>query len=611
MTSSTTSSLSTITNTSTPIVILSWLNIRTECSILLDLASPVILAYLLNYSLLLTSQVIVGRLGASALAAASLATVWANATGHAIAIGSSSACDTLSSQAFGAGNIPRIGHILQRAVAIMASLCILILLAWIFAEHALLILGQDPTVASMAGTYVQLLMLGFPAISIYEVLKRSLLSMNITLPQVFICAIAVPINACLGLFFMYCTPLGFLGPPLALSISQIFMLCMMISYLRWHRSINKIAFTLKQRWLRLVGHDVDNTSTTTNKSLPIIESTKTFAPPGIQNNEADKQHLSMDANEGTIDNTLVNTNTVVSTENTMQQESIVSTTLNSTEETNLPTIVEVKKETIITPSSTATISTTRVSTSTNVDDILDLALSDKFSLSIALSGWWEYLSLGLPSAALLLTEWGSFECAAIIAGIISTESLAAHTVIASTAALSFMPCLGLSVATGIRIGQLCGENEPARARLAFSSVLILDIIYAFMNLVIVIGVSGVWGRLFTDDLVVVEIVAQYMWILGIYSVFDSLQCICAGALRGLGLPVWGTIINVIGWFAVALPLAWVFSIELVWELAGIWIAFTIGVFVVFSLMMMVLLTRNWTKIAESARNRALQGKAVE
>jgi MATE family multidrug resistance protein len=86
------------------------------------LAGPVSLTYFLSFSLNIVNLVVVGHVGASALAAAALGSMFANACGYSIVFGTAGACDTLQSQAFGAGNLPRVGAITMRGILILLLL---------------------------------------------------------------------------------------------------------------------------------------------------------------------------------------------------------------------------------------------------------------------------------------------------------------------------------------------------------------------------------------------------------------------------------------------------------------------------------------------------------
>ena len=96
----------------------SWSAFFIEVRAVATLAAPVAGTYLLSFMLNISSALIVGHVSATALAASALGNMFANATGFSITYGACSAVDTLSSQAFGANNLARVGYISQRGMLV-------------------------------------------------------------------------------------------------------------------------------------------------------------------------------------------------------------------------------------------------------------------------------------------------------------------------------------------------------------------------------------------------------------------------------------------------------------------------------------------------------------
>jgi MATE family multidrug resistance protein len=182
-----------------------------EAVALLRLAFPAAITYLVGFCLQIISIVAVGHVGARELAASALANMYCNATGYAWLYGLCSAVDTLSSQAVGAKNLPRVGHVTQRGLGIMAVALIPVTLLWwncgLILEH----LGQEPETVKLAEVFARLLIPGCPAAMMYEVLKKHLQSCGHMLPPMVIATVAVPINALLAYALVYHTELSFLG----------------------------------------------------------------------------------------------------------------------------------------------------------------------------------------------------------------------------------------------------------------------------------------------------------------------------------------------------------------------------------------------------------------
>ena len=108
-----------------------WQLILHEFWVLFRGSIPVILAYALQNSLQTFSVLIVGRLSPEALATAAFAYMFAMATGWLIALGGTTAIDTLASASFtGSKNPHDLGIILQRAFVVLLIFYIPVAILW-------------------------------------------------------------------------------------------------------------------------------------------------------------------------------------------------------------------------------------------------------------------------------------------------------------------------------------------------------------------------------------------------------------------------------------------------------------------------------------------------
>jgi multidrug resistance protein, MATE family len=119
---------------------------------------PVILAYTLQNSLQTASVLIVGRISPEALATAAFAYMFAMATGWLIALGGTTAIDTLASAGFtGSKNPHDLGIILQRGVTVLTLFYIPVVILWIFSEPVFKLLGQEAYIARDAARFLTVL----------------------------------------------------------------------------------------------------------------------------------------------------------------------------------------------------------------------------------------------------------------------------------------------------------------------------------------------------------------------------------------------------------------------------------------------------------------------
>jgi MATE family multidrug resistance protein len=129
-----------------------------------------------------------------------------------------------------------------------------------------------------------------------------------------------------------------------------------------------------------------------------------------------------------------------------------------------------------------------------------------------------------------------------------------------------------------------------------------------VNLVFIVSVGHVWASAFTSDPDVRASVADIIWILSIFSVFDFIQCVLSGVLRGLGKQKVGATTNLIAWWVVSLPAAFVFGRVLGGGLLGIWMGAMAGVVVQAVVMAAYLLRMDWPTVVAAAAQREAAGR---
>lgn len=573
-----------------------------EFFIILTLCGPVVLTYLVGFLQAIVSQILVGHLGAAALASSTLANMFANALGNSIIIGTTSASDTLISQAFGARNFRRIGIITQRGIAVGFVLGIPIGLLWWNSDILLQALDQPPEVIELSHWYIRVLLAGVPAAIIFESIKKHFINIGLTTLPLLITFIGTVINLLAGYSLVYHSPLGVFGAPTGLVMGQWGMVIAIILYIKYHRSIHQFLQSIhlmsSTHILAIVDNEPKNnneeTGTKSTESIVAIANNATESIPNSSFAHDSKDHQS-------------ETNTLATAVESSVTDWEPLPLPSSNNANTLPVVLPSKKSVNITVTDSVPSSSRNdnddVQVVTDIDALLDATFSD-ISLKNSFSGWWEYVSLGIPSAAMLFSEWASYEATSIIAGLLGTDTLAVHAVLVVTAGLSFMPILGISIGGSIRVGTRMGEREPDLAKLSYRVVLWMCLAYVTTNAIFILSVMNVWAYIFTNDPMVVKGVQSNLWILSIYTIFDAAQCVVSGVMRGLGKPSLAAMTNVLGYMVIGLPLGYGLALPLGCGLLGIWGAYCIAVFVVFILMFIISTRIDWKKASDVAFERA-------
>lgn len=188
----------------------------------------------------------------------------------------------------------------------------------------------------------------------------------------------------------------------------------------------------------------------------------------------------------------------------------------------------------------------------------------------------QMLKLGLPMAAQHLFEVGAFAGAGIMVGWIGKEALAAHQIALSCAAMSFMIPLGVSIASGIRIGAAFGAGDGAGIRLIHRTTFGFTFFQTLCSALVFL-LAGKWlAGQFVDDGAVIAAAGSIFVVVGLFQIFDGAQVACLGALRGMSDVNVPMAITFLTYWVVALPLGYVLGFWLEWRAVGVWMGLAFG-----------------------------------
>jgi len=158
-----------------------------EFWLLLRSSIPVVLSYALQNSLQTGSVLIVGRLSPDFLACAAFSFMFAQISAFCIALGGTTAIDTLASSVFTASKDPReVGVILQRAFVVLTVFYIPVVVLWTFSEPLFLALGQEDYIARDSCRFLICLIPGAWAYIGFEAVKKLLQSCGKPIPRILL-----------------------------------------------------------------------------------------------------------------------------------------------------------------------------------------------------------------------------------------------------------------------------------------------------------------------------------------------------------------------------------------------------------------------------------------
>jgi MATE family multidrug resistance protein len=175
----------------------------------------------------------------------------------------------------------------------------------------------------------------------------------------------------------------------------------------------------------------------------------------------------------------------------------------------------------------------------------------------------------------------------VIAGSLGEIAVSAHQIALSLASFTFMGVIGISGATAVRVGRAVGEGVPPRQR---------GMLGILLGALVMTGGVAAFAlapralvALFSNDPEVIAVGTTLVRIAAVFQLFDGVQCVAGGALRGVGDVKFAFAGGVIGYWFVGLPVALALGFGAGMGAAGIWWGLTVGLVSV----SIVLTTRFW------------------
>ena len=196
------------------------------------------------------------------------------------------------------------------------------------------------------------------------------------------------------------------------------------------------------------------------------------------------------------------------------------------------------------------------------------------------------LKLGAPAATQILLEIGAFSAATALVAKLGAVPLSGHEIALNCAALTFMVPLGISSAAAVRVGQQLGRKDPQGARRAGWSAILLGAGFMTCSGLVFVSIPTLIARLFSPDAMVIRTGARLLLVAAAFQLFDGLQTVATGALRGAGDTKTPMLANFIAYWLIGLPVGYLLCFNLGWGAVGVWIGLCGGLMIIGSALLL-------------------------
>jgi MATE family multidrug resistance protein len=188
----------------------------------------------------------------------------------------------------------------------------------------------------------------------------------------------------------------------------------------------------------------------------------------------------------------------------------------------------------------------------------------------------QLVRLGLPAAVQTVLEVGVFATVTVLAGSLAADQLAAHQIALSAAAFSWMVPLGISSAAAVRVGRAVGRRDAAAAVRAGWTALLLGAAFMTCSAIAFLVVPRTIIGVFTSEPTVLQAGVALLAVAAVFQLFDGVQVVATGALRGAADTRTPMFASLIGYWVIGLPLGYLLCFELGSGVVGLWIGLSVA-----------------------------------
>jgi MATE family multidrug resistance protein len=196
--------------------------------------------------------------------------------------------------------------------------------------------------------------------------------------------------------------------------------------------------------------------------------------------------------------------------------------------------------------------------------------------SLAWSPMQRTLRIGIPIGTQFFFESFAFGLTALFMGWMSTASLAAHEIALNMAALTFMVPLGISGSAAAVVGRAIGRGDMHGARRDAFAAVVCGVGFMCVSAAVFVT-APVWlATRYTTESATVAIAVSLIPLAGMFQVFDGLQAVTSGVLRGTGDARIPAMLHLAAFWGVGVPLGAALGFGTALRERGLWLGLVAG-----------------------------------
>lgn len=182
----------------------------------------------------------------------------------------------------------------------------------------------------------------------------------------------------------------------------------------------------------------------------------------------------------------------------------------------------------------------------------------------------------LPIAVMFFFEVLAFCSVSILSGKISVTAAATNNLILTLASVLFMIPLSIASAVAVKIGNAYGREDRNEVKLFTNSAFVMIACHVSISTLLLFSFPHEIMNLLSKDAEVIELGIKILFIVAIFQLFDSLQVVLSGILRGLKQTKLPSLLVFIGYWVVGIPTGYYLAFSKDYGAVGLWIGLAIS-----------------------------------
>jgi MATE family multidrug resistance protein len=199
----------------------------------------------------------------------------------------------------------------------------------------------------------------------------------------------------------------------------------------------------------------------------------------------------------------------------------------------------------------------------------------------------QLIALGIPAAMQFTLESGVFATVTALIARLGAVPLATHQIALNTVAFTYMVPLGIASAAAVRVGQALGRKDPLGATVAGGTAIFIGASFMTLAGVVLIAVPQWIARIYTTDVNVIRNAAALLAAGAAFQLFDGIQSVATGALRGAGDTRTPMLCHFTAYWIIGLPLGAWLCFRRGWGALGLWIGLSLALILIGIVLLMV------------------------